>query len=477
LYFLIKDCRRSLRLSTDTLLTEDDTVGSRSDDLIDAQWAAFSYYTQPRARLSTSEGPLELKLKSSIESNHLEFSKRLSLMEQHTKLVLESETARLRANSEAKISETRRLFLRSIMNDVRSPLAVLDMCVRRLQDQQLPEGDAAFMGFTCQAMADVLTNYALYEDAESGQELALHRRLTSVRTLVWAAAAPFAVLAKESGVTLSVQLEKDAELFVNVDVDRVQHALRSLLADAFKYSPVRSTIEVTVGSLIEEGLNFAVVSINNEGRETLVRGGSTDLRVLEGRQGSGLGAHVVRRMLALHGGRLIADSEQQGGHLRNVFTVLLPAAAPRVDAPVQEAPVAVTRRPLRVLVVDDAMLVRKMTQRSILTLLPTAEVSEASDGREAVEAVLLAGAHPPDLILMDCSMPVMTGVEATRLIRAGGFKGGVVIVTGNALAADLLECRGCGTDDVFLKPLSAEALRSILDSQAQRLEMPRAHDV
>jgi DNA-binding NarL/FixJ family response regulator len=69
--------------------------------------------------------------------------------------------------------------------------------------------------------------------------------------------------------------------------------------------------------------------------------------------------------------------------------------------------------PIRVLLVDDHALVRAALRSFIAGLRGIEVVSEAGDGREALEEV---GRHRPNLVLMDISMPRLGGVEATRII-------------------------------------------------------------
>lgn len=89
--------------------------------------------------------------------------------------------------------------------------------------------------------------------------------------------------------------------------------------------------------------------------------------------------------------------------------------------------------PLRVVIADDDRLFARM-MRARLSALPGIEVvGLAADGRRALA---LAEELEPDVVLMDVHMPVMDGVEATRLIRALEDPPAVVLITGEDAAAD-----------------------------------------
>ena len=130
--------------------------------------------------------------------------------------------------------------------------------------------------------------------------------------------------------------------------------------------------------------------------------------------------------------------------------------------PIKDAEESPTGRKVRILIVDDVALCRKLHHR---VLKPSCqECVEACDGQEAVERVResLASGRPFDGILMDSSMPFMKGTEATRLIREMGYGGKIFGVTGNALQSDIDEFMAVGADEVMIKPLSVEQFSRII---------------
>ena len=71
-----------------------------------------------------------------------------------------------------------------------------------------------------------------------------------------------------------------------------------------------------------------------------------------------------------------------------------------------------------------------------------------------------------DLVLMDCQMPVMDGFRAARMIRAcetGGRRLPIIALTANAIDGDRQRCLDAGMDDYLSKPLTLEALLTVLE--------------
>lgn len=100
-------------------------------------------------------------------------------------------------------------------------------------------------------------------------------------------------------------------------------------------------------------------------------------------------------------------------------------------------------RPIRVLLVDDDALVRRLLA-TVLRADGIEVVGEASDGDEVVPQVQ---AHHPDVVLMDIRMERMNGIEATRAVRALAYPPGVVALTSfdtRALIVDVVAAGAVG---------------------------------
>ncbi|HEV8240146.1 MAG TPA: response regulator transcription factor [Thermoanaerobaculia bacterium] len=114
---------------------------------------------------------------------------------------------------------------------------------------------------------------------------------------------------------------------------------------------------------------------------------------------------------------------------------------------------------MRLLLADDHTLFRS-SLRSLLEARGLEVVGEASDGRQAID---MAARLQPDLVLMDLSMPVLNGIEATRQLTAQMPELKVVILTASMEDEDLFEALRAGAHGYLLKNLEADSFFDLLD--------------
>jgi PAS domain S-box-containing protein len=183
--------------------------------------------------------------------------------------------------------------------------------------------------------------------------------------------------------------------------------------------------------------------------------------------GTGLGLSICRQLAELMGGQVGLDSEVGRG---SRFWADIPLEA--VDEPhaplVADAPPIPLDAPLppgaRVLLVEDNPV--NMLVANALLEQWGIRPSQASDGAQAVEAVMAAEreGRPFDLVLMDVQMPVMSGHEATRALRArfDAHRLPIVALTAAALVSEREEALAAGMNDFLTKPIDPERLRRVL---------------
>ncbi len=131
-----------------------------------------------------------------------------------------------------------------------------------------------------------------------------------------------------------------------------------------------------------------------------------------------------------------------------------PAAPPGEPPPLQGHVLLVEDNPVNALVAQATM-----TQMGL-------QVTLVSDGQQALD-LLTREAHPFDAVLMDCQMPILDGVEATRRLRTHENEVGrpnvpVIALTANAMPQDRQRCAAAGMDDHLAKPFRQEELQAVL---------------
>ena len=103
----------------------------------------------------------------------------------------------------------------------------------------------------------------------------------------------------------------------------------------------------------------------------------------------------------------------------------------------------------RLLIVEDDAAVRRMLERSL-----GAEGFKIAGAADGGAALALAERTAPDLVVLDVSMPGLSGFEVCRLLRAGGLTGGVLMLTARDSIADRVRGLESGADDYVVKPFA-----------------------
>lgn len=178
--------------------------------------------------------------------------------------------------------------------------------------------------------------------------------------------------------------------------------------------------------------------------------------------GTGLGLAITKHLVELMKGTISVTSCLGKG---SNFTIRLPVNSRQADRndtntfePILKQDSNHQNSQRHILVVEDT----KTNQMVIQLLLSRLgyNVTMVSDGEQAVS--LTETSHTFDLILMDISMPVMDGIEATKILRCKNIQTPIIALTAHAMQDDHAIFRQAGMNDVVLKPIRSQELQRVI---------------
>ena len=184
-----------------------------------------------------------------------------------------------------------------------------------------------------------------------------------------------------------------------------------------------------------------------------------DNSITRAHNGAGLGLAISRKLVELMGGKIWLESQPEIGS-RFSFTLPLEAITtvqPMLTPEMSDGPLPAEAGAV-ILVVEDEPFSRKLMFETLQGC--GYQVETAEHGAAAIE---LLGRRPVDLVLMDIQLPVMSGAEVTRRIRAGevpGCRRGVPIIalTAFALSGDRERFLSLGIDEYLPKPIKIDTV-------------------
>ncbi|MBQ9495803.1 MAG: response regulator [Treponema sp.] len=125
---------------------------------------------------------------------------------------------------------------------------------------------------------------------------------------------------------------------------------------------------------------------------------------------------------------------------------------------------------LTILVADDHPVNRKLLSTFLKKI--GAETIEAENGKEAAEQI--AQNQKIDMIFMDIQMPVMNGLEASKIIRAHKYAGIIIACTANTHESDFENCYKIGINDILVKPFKQTDIKAVIEKWRAVIDLPEA---
>jgi chemotaxis methyl-accepting protein methylase/signal transduction histidine kinase/chemotaxis response regulator CheB len=398
------------------------------------------------------------------------------------------ETAQ-RANADAeRANHTKDEFLATLSHELRTPLASMLMRAQLLRRGDMDEANVRRAGESIEA--GVRMQVQLIDDLLDVSRIAsgkLNMALAPIdlATTVTRAVEGLSLAVERKSLKLELDIPSAESMgFVNGDDGRLQQVVTNLLTNAIKFTPKLGTVTVTLA--LTDG--HAVIRVKDTGMgieaaflptvfDRFTQQNSSSTRAYGG---LGLGLAIVRHLVELHEGTVLAES--LGSGMGATFTVTLPLMKMTPDSvrPPKQALESAALDPallngLRILVTDDDRATREVVADMLEQM--GADVRLARSAAEATETI---EEFRPELLICDVAMPGENGYAFVRGLRAlgAGHSWNIPALALTALARDedRAAALAAGYQIHLAKPVDidrlTESVLALATFRGTRLPMP-----
>ncbi len=396
-----------------------------------------------------------------------------SEQEQNQKLQAINEELRKQQIETIKANNAKTEFLRRMSHDIRTPIngirGILQISSHYPYDFARQEEWREKMMTASGYLLELVNNILDMSKLESG-EVKLEYKSFDLVELLRETNEITRLYGAESGITFIVNKGNIQHTKLIGSPTHLQQVLLNVSSNAIKYNKAGGTVTVDCNEIsckddvceFEFTCTDTGIGMSEEYQKHIFEpfsqedGGARTTYV-----GSGLGMPIAKQLVELQGGSLTFESKENEG---TKFIIRVPFELDHTV--VQETPIKVTERidGVKVLLVEDNDL--NMEIAECLLEEKGAEITKAFNGQEAVDLFKASSENTYDVILMDIMMPVLSGLEASKEIRALDRKDAkdipIIAMSANAFQDDIDRSLRAGMNAHITKPLDIDKVIEVI---------------
>ncbi len=415
------------------------------------------------------------RLNNELEKRNQEINTQKNLLEQQRdQLILLSK--QLEEATHAKL-----VFFTNISHEFRTPLTLISGPVSSLlADKTINQEQRRLLTLVQKNIAvllkliDQIVDFRKYENGKLNLDLGQYD--LKKQFVEWNES--FSEIARKRHLYFNAEILSGNSFEMTIDIEKIERIYFNLLSNAFKFTPEKGSIAVSLDKKQENNADYAVIKVSNLGKGL----SEEDIKHIFDRfyqvdsrfAGSGIGLALTKALVELHEGQISADSLPNGW---TTFTVTIPFLQKNnikqedsnhyqpheisVSETTENEPPSLhmfdeersENKPL-ILVVDDNIDIRAYI-KSVLHHHYT--IIEAADGEEGLKKAVK---YIPDIVISDVMMPKINGVELCRKLKEELSTSHIPVILLTAYSMDEQRIEGfkSGADDYIAKPFNSDVL-------------------